>query len=590
MKRKTKQFAAGLIVLALCVPMVLPARAAGVEERTVQVGLAYGSGALINGNLQNNTGYGAGYRLGYFDKNLKFVELARTDDEVTELTVLKTQNTWVKGGSYSNEDNGGKAIGCYHIQIPGTYASYEDAVEDAELYDGFVAWIDGEYQVRVGAYVSKEGAEGAQAVMGQGKIVGTTGYAVTVTETGTDRILFQFDGGAAKALGVMPDVTGADEVRTWCKGYRYQGGFRYERVDGGDLTVVNIVDMEDYIKGVIPYEMANDWPLEALKVQAVCARSYGYNNIKASRHKSSHFDVCTTDHCQVYHGVGTSKESYQANKTTDRAVDKTAGEYAWYNGSPIEAFYASSHGGASESAYYIWGTNMKNYPYLCGVVDPYEATIADKNARSSWTVRYTAQELTKRVQSYGYGVGTTVDRMDLTYSELGNVIQVKVRYENGQSNTFTPRSKPSIKNLFGLDSIHFTVNGQTLQPGESKPDQPAGGGSFAVNGSGSLDSLEGVYAISGSGDLTKLGEKQYAITGKGKVQELIPDLPEEEGSSGGSNEGGGTVTVSGKSYVFDGGGWGHQIGMSQYGARAMVELGFSYDEIIEFYFPGTYVE
>ena len=61
------------------------------------------------------------------------------------------------------------------------------------------------------------------------------------------------------------------------------------------------------------------------------------------------------------------------------------------------------------------------------------------------------------------------------------------------------------------------------------------------------------------------------------------------GSSGGSNQGGGTATVSGSSYVFNGSGWGHQVGMSQYGANAMARLGFSYDEIVEFYFPGTKV-
>lgn len=64
----------------------------------------------------------------------------------------------------------------------------------------------------------------------------------------------------------------------------------------------------------------------------------------------------------------------------------------------------------------------------------------------------------------------------------------------------------------------------------------------------------------------------------------------ESGSgSGGSNQGGGTVNVSGSSYVFNGGGWGHQVGMSQFGAYAMSQLGFTYDKICEFYYPGTTV-
>lgn len=91
-------------------------------------------------------------------------------------------------------------------------------------------------------------------------------------------------------------------MRTWFQGYKYHGGFRYERIGGGDLTVVSVVDMETYIKGVIPFEMSNDWPLEALKAQAICARSYAYNNIAQNKHSAHHFDVCSSSDCQVYRG------------------------------------------------------------------------------------------------------------------------------------------------------------------------------------------------------------------------------------------------------------------------------------------------
>ena len=116
--------------------------------------------------------------------------------------------------------------------------------------------------------------------------------------------------------------------------------------------------------------MSNSWPLEALKVQAVCARSYAYNNLRSSRHTSYHFDVCNTTDCQVYYGAGPNNASYQANDRTDRAVEETAGEYARYDGQVIEAFYSSSHGGASESVYHVWGSSLEDYPYLKGVTDP----------------------------------------------------------------------------------------------------------------------------------------------------------------------------------------------------------------------------
>ena len=574
------QFAAVLLAVVLALPTAL---AAGSGGEMVRVGLAYGSGALVNANLENNTGYGSGYRMGYFDDGLDFVELARTDEDETQITMVKTQNTWVNGTSYSNSDNGGDVIGCYHVLVESGYRSYEQAAADAQEYrDGFVAWIDGDYQVRAGSYTSRQEAEDAAQSLG-GTVAGTSSYAVNVTRTGTAEILFQFDGGDALALGVMPDVTGADTVRTWFKGYRYCGGFRYERIGGGDLTVVNIVDLETYIKGVVPYEMSNSWPLEALKVQAVCARSYAYINIHSGKHTSYHFDVCNTTDCQAYYGAGTNSSSYQANERTDQAVDETAGKYAWYDGQVIEAFYSSSHGGASESVYNVWGTSLEQYPYLCGVEDPYEADMASKNSYSSWTVSYTSSELAQRLENYGYDASSGIESLTLTYSDLGNVIQVRVNYRDGGSDTIRPSS---MRSVFGISSIRFTVNGQAASSGSGTTSSSGGG--LTANGSTSLDSQGTYTVISGSGSLSQAGlDGLYAISGSGSI------TPAEDAASGGGSgtdtPTGTQVTVSGSSYSFQGSGNGHQLGLSQYGARAMAERGFTYDEIIEFYYPGTYV-
>lgn len=574
------QFAAVLLAVVLALPTVL---AAGSGGEMVRVGLAYGSGALVNANLENNTGYGSGYRMGYFDDDLDFVELAWTDKDETQITMVKTQNTWVNGTSYSNSDNGGDVIGCYHVLVESGYRSYEQAAADAQEYrDGFVAWIDGDYQVRAGSYTSRQEAEDAAQNLG-GTVAGTSSYAVNVTRTGTAEILFQFDGGDALALGVMPDVTGADAVRTWFKGYRYYGGFRYERIGGGDLTVVNIVDLETYIKGVVPYEMSSSWPLEALKVQAVCARSYAYINIHSGKHTSYHFDVCNTTDCQAYYGAGTNSSSYQATERTDQAVDETAGEYAWYDGQVIEAFYSSSHGGASESVYNVWGTSLEQYPYLCGVEDPYEADMASKNSYSSWTVSYTSSELAQRLENYGYDASSGIESLTLTYSDLGNVIQVRVNYRDGGSDTIRPSS---MRSAFGISSIRFTVNGQAASSGSGTTSSSGGG--LTANGSTSLDSQGTYTVISGSGSLSQAGlDGLYAISGSGSI------TPAEDAASGGGSgtdtPTGTQVTVSGSSYSFQGSGNGHQLGLSQYGAWAMAERGFTYDEIIEFYYPGTYV-
>ena len=130
-------------------------------------------------------------------------------------------------------------------------------------------------------------------------------------------------------------------MRTWFKGYRYYGGFRYERIGGGDLTVVNILDLETYIKGVVPYEMSSSWPLEALKVQAVCARSYAYINIHSGKHTSYHFDVCNTTDCQAYYGRGDETAPLtRPPSAPTRRWTRRPGSTPGTTGQVIEAFYS----------------------------------------------------------------------------------------------------------------------------------------------------------------------------------------------------------------------------------------------------------
>ena len=588
MTNRFMQLVAVLLALFLSVPASWAATVNSDGEVMLRIGLASSSsyneiGELIGANLWNNTGYGAGYRFGYFDKNLNFVGLARTDASVEQVSVIKTQNTWFDSSgsrsSYSNSDNGSSVVvGCYHIQVPGSYSSYRDASADAKSLGGFVAWINGSYQVRVGAYTTKEAAAAACSSLGYGTVVGTSSYGVNVVATGTSQILFQFDGGASQSLGIMPDVTGASDVRTWFWDIKYRGGFTYQRIDGGNITVANIIDLENYVKGVAPYEMGRTWPLEALKTQATCARTYALRRLNS--HNSLGFDLCNSDHCQVYNGAGSKSTTWGPSAVSDQAVEETAGQVVWYKNSLAETVYSSSFGGASENAKYVWGTDTVNtYPYLSGVVDPYEEKAASINARANWTVTYTAAQLEDRLHSKYYGTGHSIDYLELLYSELGNVIKLTVHWDNNQTSEFKPTS---IRSVFGVNSIRFTINGQTVTGGSGSTS--GSGGSYAVNGSGSLSSLDGLYAISGAGTTAALGDDLYVISGSGTTSALEPGT-----GSGGSNQGGGTVTVSGSSYVFNGGGWGHQIGMSQYGAYAMSQLGFTYEEICEFYYPGTQV-
>ncbi|MCI8304193.1 MAG: SpoIID/LytB domain-containing protein [Lawsonibacter sp.] len=592
MKKRFMKLAAALLAFCLAVP---PAGAATVNQKgdiMIRVGLASSSkhvptGELEAAHLTNNSGYGSGYRFGFYDDNLNFVELARTEVGQDDVAVLKTVNLRygrvpsLDKDTYSSSLSSGVQVGSYHVRIGGNYNSFAEASQKAASYEnGFVAWIDGAYQVRVGNNTTEERAaatmEGLPGAVG---VVGTSSYGLSVVVTGTDRILFQYDCGSSGRLAIQPDVTGAGETRTWFSGYKYRGGFQYHRRSGGNITVVNVLPLEDYLNGVICFEMGRNWPLEALKAQAMCARTYALKNL--NKHKSDGFDICPSASCQVYYGMG-SKPENGPSEVSMRAVAETAGMVVKYNGRLAETPYSSSFGGASEDAKYIWGTNTDTeYPYLRGVTDPYEADTDGINAHSSWTVSYTSAQLTQRLQSLGLGTGTSVDHLDLTYSTRGNVTQVTVHWANGKSNTI---SAGNIRSRFAVDSIRFTVNGgKADQPKPGEPSQD-----LYINGSKVTGGLDGKYVIAGSGSVSQVGSDPYAVTGSGSVSALDVGSGNGPGQTTGQ-PGSGTVTVSGDSYVFTGGGWGHQIGMSQYGAYAMAKRGFTFDEIIPFYFPGVQI-
>lgn len=597
MNKITKKLAAAFLAAVMLLPA--PAMAATYNddgELMVRVGLASSSkhnalGQLACAHLQNVDGYGAGFRFGYYDEDLNFEQLAYTDEDITQIAVMKTQNLCYGYDSeqervtYSANVESDIRVGCFHILID-TYTTLKKARNAAEDYDdSFVAWINGEYQVRVGAFFTKEEAQSALDELGEGEIVGTSAYGISVVETGTDNVLFQYDEGEGSRLAVLPDVSESDDVQTWFRGFKYRGGFTYQRISGGSLTVVNVLPLEDYVKGVAPYEMGREWPLEALKTQATCARTYAVINL--GRHEDLGFDVCNSSWCQVYYGTGSARADFGPTETSDEAVEETAGQVVWYGTELAETYYSSSHGGASESIANVWGSKLSKYPYLCGVEDPYEQGADAINANSSWTVNYTKSELTKKMQSSGYGVGTSLDYLELTYSDFGNVVKLTAHWTSGGKNTFKPED---IRSIFSLKSIRFVVN-DTRVEGTQEETEPVGN-EFLLNAEDTITFGElfdeEIYVITGDGEVELVDDKPYVITGDGEKSLLIEPTEEDEKDESPSKAG--TVTVSGSKFVFEGSGWGHQLGMSQYGAYAMAEEGFDFDEIIQFYFPGTHVD
>ncbi|WP_130849907.1 SpoIID/LytB domain-containing protein [Intestinimonas timonensis] len=539
------RFAAVLLAAALCIGCVTFAAGSETKE-TLRVGLFYGSTALPGANLENSVG--SGYRFGWYDDDLTFHQLGSSSE--TQISVVKTQNVTLSGGNYV-DGTGSVMVGCFHLQLPTTYTSFEEAQTAAStVSNGFPAWIEGTYYVRVGVYTSKEEALSAQTALGlsNATVVGTSGYAVTVVVTKTGKPIFQFDGGQGYSLGIQPGLDDSVKTVTWFKGYRYYGGFQYRR-SGGNITVINIVDLEDYIKGVLPYEMNNTWPLEALKAQAVCARTYAATI--SSSHASSGFDVCNNTHCQMYQGLNL------ANDRTDQAVEETAGEYVRYQDKPAVTYYSASDGGATEDVRNIWDSTA-NLPHLKGVIDPYEADLADSISQYNWSVTVSKSEIASKLQSKGYNCGTIVDAYVAELSETGNPKTVTFVDSNGKKWSFGPET---LRIWFSLRSNRFTVGGGS------------GSNSYYVNGtSDTLSSVSGAYVVNGDGTVSAISGTPYVATSSGT--EIL-------GSS--------SSTSSGSSVTFTGSGYGHNVGMSQQGARAMALRGMDYIDILTFYFTDVTV-
>ena len=530
--------------------MIGTTSALAVTNGTVKVGLRFGGSALFSANLENAVG--SGYSFGYYDNSRNFVVLGATDQTAISMTADGTIYVPSGGSAAASAPSGTYAvIGAYRVQLGDAFDSYSAAAAAAAGYPGgYPAYLSDAYCVQIGSYETSAAAQAAlSALGGSGSVVEAGSTGVLVTVTGTAQILFAFDCQGAQSLAVLPNGNGA-AAATWFKGTKYNGGFQYDRITGGNLNVINVVGLEDYVRGVVPYEMSGGWPAEALKAQAICARTYVCSTTK---HLSSYgFDVCNTTDCQVYNGTGNSSAAPTA--VSDQAVSETAGKCLYSNGSLIEAVYFSSDGGATEDAANVWGGAVS---YLIGKLDPYESTISIPNY--TYTVAYTPAQLTWVLQNSGYSIGTIGNVFVSEQTKTGNVY--KVTFVDTTGKTLTVKGE-KCRSVFYSSTYGKSVRSMRFQI--------TGGASanFYVNdASTQLSTLTGAYLISGSGTVSAYsGSAPYAVTSSGT-----------SALSGGASSSSGAFTITGT-------GNGHNVGMSQYGAYAMAQKGLSCEDILNFYY------
>ena len=174
----------------------------------------------------------------------------------------------------------------------------------------------------------------------------------------------------------------------------FRGAMEWQR-RGEQLLTLNWVRLDDYLKAVLPVEVPARFHMEALKAQAVAARSFTFRRL--NRHRDKGYDLCDTEHCQLYGGVQAERAA------TNQAVESTAGEVLWHNGRVFEALYCSNCGGHTAPNEQVGGGSVPLEP-LRGVLDwdeQAERFYCDVAPNPRWSLTLSAEELQRTFPDAG---------------------------------------------------------------------------------------------------------------------------------------------------------------------------------------------
>lgn len=183
--------------------------------------------------------------------------------------------------------------------------------------------------------------------------------------------------------------------------------------DGSGITAVNHVDMEDYIASVISSEMGPNWPLEALKAQAVASRTFAMYQM--DRSAGALYDMDNTVRSQVYHGHTGSDRALEA-------VEATRGLIAIYDGAPAGTFYHSSSGGRTENPREVWG--KERLPYLASK----PALFEERSPHHNWRLRLSAAEIGNKFKKAGIGAGPVISIEPVSHTSSGRVGRLRLTF------------------------------------------------------------------------------------------------------------------------------------------------------------------
>lgn len=200
----------------------------------------------------------------------------------------------------------------------------------------------------------------------------------------------------------------------------YRGNIIINLSKNKKLNVINELNIEDYLKGVLPKEVDPNWNSEALKAQAVISRSYVIKNL--NRHACDNFNVCATVHCQVYGGA--SAEDNECNK----AVEDTKSEILTFNGELAQTVFHASCGGYTENPKYVWDWKIDVPDYLSGIKDKY----CLDSTHNKWCCTISEQTIRKKLLGAGYKV-EEIKSLDLSGKTSGHAKEfITIKHKKGK--------------------------------------------------------------------------------------------------------------------------------------------------------------
>lgn len=310
---------------------------------------------------------------------------------------------------------------------------------------------------------------------------------------------------------------------------RYRGYLSFAFVDN-QVAVINNVNLEEYLYGVVPREMPSTFAYEALKAQAVAARSYAVTSV--IRNKDKEFDLYDTVSSQVYGGFDAERDN------VSKAVDETRAQVLISDGNLVNATYSSSNGGFTADANDVWGAK---YKYLVSKEDKYSINEPNYN----WNFEISVSDLLSGLKKQGY--------------KINNINQVYIKENNASNRVKTVAVKDGANEII-IENTKFK------------------------NAIGSNKFKSSMYKIdyqnNNVNQVKEEAKEDITVVYQDNVVIFIDNTEEDDKSNNLISSNTDKIKISGH-------GWGHGVGLSQWGANNMAKAGLKYDEILKFYYDGA---